>query len=93
VSKVENLIDVSSEDSEFVTVSFGADDVKDKTDSGTDVSVVHPSCIPSGVLYNARQSGDVGAVRDVKLMGAFVGVGVSAELMHLPCTLVGKGNK
>ena len=80
-----------AESKEFVTVSFGNGDVVAKVDSGADLTIVHPSCIPSSVLYNARQSGDVGAIRDVKLMGAFVNTGVTAELIHLPCCLVNDG--
>ena len=73
---------------DFVTVSFGNGDVVAKVDSGADLSIVHPACIPSYVLKQARESGDVGTVRDVKLMSAFIGSGVTAELIHLPCQLM-----
>ena len=80
-----------TDDDDVVTVSFGNGDVVARIDSGTDLTVVHPSCIPTSVLYHARQSGDIGAIRDVKLMGAFVNTGVTAELIHLPCHLVKDG--
>ena len=92
---VERVIEESeisgTSDDDVVTVSFGNGDIVARKDSGTDVSVVHPSCIPASVLYQARQSGDIGAIRDVKLMGAFVNTGVTAELIHLPCHLVKYG--
>ena len=71
-----------------MTVSFGNGDILARKDSGADLSIVHSSCIPASVLYQARQSGDVGVIRDVKLMGAFVNTEVTAELIHLPCHLV-----
>ena len=80
-----------TDESDFVTVSFGNGDIMARNDSGADLSIVHPSCIPASDLYQARQSGDVGVIRDVKLMGAFVNTEVTAELIHLPCHLVKDG--
>ena len=92
VERVREESEISgTSDDDVVTVSFGNGDIVARKDSGTDVSVVHPSCIPVSVLYQARQSGDIGAIRDVKLMGAFVNTGVTAELIHLPCHLVKDG--
>ena len=39
-----------TDDSDFVTVSFGNGDIVARKDSGADWSIVHPSCIPASVL-------------------------------------------
>jgi hypothetical protein len=90
---VERVVSSVGSVNEIVTVSFGNGDVAARLDSGADLTIVHPSCIPASVLYDARQSGDVGAIRDVKLMGAFVGSGITAELIHLPCSIVSNGSE
>ena len=49
-------------ESDFVTVSFGNGEVLATIDSGADLTIVQPECIPISVLQHARESGDVGNV-------------------------------
>ena len=51
VERVREESEISgTSDDDVVTVSFGNGDIVARKDSGPDVSVVHPSCIPASVL-------------------------------------------
>ena len=74
---------------EAIFVNFGNGIVRAKLDSGADITVVRKDCIPPNVLNMARMSGDSG---HIKLLGPFHNTECVAELIHIPCGLVGDSN-